>query len=130
MDIEEKLDYVKVRIGDVPSSLFHGSISDADYIRIIENSGGNLERAVVACATSMFIIVASYSTATVIDGFTVKNDAVTGYRRALEFITKNPLHRVPENMIPWVAGRDDKPTKLSSLDLDCSDSCTKFSRGC
>ena len=117
---EEKIAFIKLRIGDVTTNPIFPMFTDTEYTTVLDGVSGNIERATRIMAVSATMIVGSVSTREVVGDIEVQNVFATNYLKALDYLINDPTSRVPANLMPWVAGVDSRPTKLEqSADLSC-----------
>lgn len=131
--LEEKIAFIKLRIGDVTTNPIWPMFTDEDYEVVLNGVNGNIERATRMMAISATMIVGSVSTREAVGDIEVQNVFAPNYLKALDYLINDPNSKVPANLMPWVAGMDRKPTKLErSTDLSCEGQCNpwKFSNHC
>ncbi|MDX9668769.1 hypothetical protein [Pseudomonas sp. P8_250] len=117
---EEKIAFIKLRIGDVTTNPIFPMFTDEEYTTVLNGVSGNIERATRMMAISATMIVGSVSTREVVGDIEVQNVFATNYLKALDYLINDPSSRIPVNLMPWVAGLDSRPTKLAqSSDLSC-----------
>lgn len=120
LTVEEKIAFIKLRIGDVTTNPIYPMFTDEEYTAVLNGNNGNIERTTRMMAISATMIVGSVSTREVVGDIEVQNVFATNYLKALHYLIHDPMTAVPLNLIPWVAGLDSKPTKLEqATDLSC-----------
>jgi hypothetical protein len=117
---EEKIAFIKLRIGDVTSNPIFPMFTDEEYTVVLDGNSGNIERTTRMMAISATMIVGSVSTREMVGDIEVQNVFATNYLKALDYLINDPMTRIPANLMPWVAGMDSQPTKLEQAsDLSC-----------
>lgn len=117
---EEKIAFIKLRIGDVTTNPIYPMFSDEDYSMVLGTVSGSIDKATRIMAISATMLIGSINTREVIGDLTIENSFAPNYLKAMDYLINDPVARIPANLMPWVAGLDSKPTKLeTSSDLSC-----------
>lgn len=117
---EEKIAFIKLRIGDVATNPIYPMFTDEEYTVVLDGNSGNIERSTRMMAISATMTVGSVSTREMVGDIEVQNVFATNYLKALDYLINDPMTKVPMNLMPWVAGMDSTPTKLEqATDLSC-----------
>lgn len=124
MTDEQKKAFIALRIGDVASNEFYPLFTQDEYQMFLDNTGGDIDKAVMMAAISASMLVSSMSTREQIFDVVIENDYSRNYLRALEMLIKNPVVKLPSGLMPWSAS--DGCDKIQLLKLDfcgVTDSC-------
>ncbi|MOA06685.1 hypothetical protein D3C78_1263390 [compost metagenome] len=120
MDDDQKVAFIKLRIGDTPANPLYPMFTDEEYILALQAANGNVDTAVSIMAISASILVGSVSTREVIDDLTIENQFAPNYMKALNYLISNPVAKIPPNLMPWTATKDCDRVKLMDVaDLSC-----------
>lgn len=111
---EDKIAFIKLRIGDVSTNPIWPMFTDEEYEVVLDGVNGNLERATRMMAISAAMIVGSVSTREVVGDIEVQNVFATNYMKALDYLINDPGAKIPVNLMPWVA--NSRPLKLEQFD--------------
>lgn len=122
MTTEEKIAFIKLRIGDMPTNPLYPMFADADYNMALSAVGGNVDKAVRIMAISATMSVSSMSTREEIDDLVIENNFAANYLKAMDYLINDPIAKIPDNLMPWVATTDTDRIKL----LDVAD----LTQGC
>lgn len=130
--IEEKIAFIKLRIGDTPNNPLYPMFSDEEYTMVLATVDGNVDRATRIMAISATMVIGSMSTREHIGDLTIENSFSTNYLKAMDYLINDPVARIPLNLMPWVAGENACPTKLMQVaDLSCKgQACKSSACGC
>lgn len=127
---EEKIAFIKLRIGDVTTNPIYPMFTDDEYTMVLNTVSGDVDKATRIMAISATMIIGSINTREVIGDLTIENSFAPNYLKAMDYLINDPVARIPPNLMPWVAGLDSKPTKLEmSTDLSCDGSCNPWKFG-
>lgn len=127
---EEKIAFIKLRIGDVTTNPIFPMFTDDEYTMVLDTVSGSIDKATRIMAISATMIIGSISTREVIGDLTIENTFAPNYLKAMDYLIKDPVAKLPPNLMPWVAGLDKKPTKLDlSTDLTCEGQCNPWKFG-
>ena len=128
---EEKIAFIKLRIGDVATNPIFPMFTDDEYTMVLGSVNGNVDKATRIMAISATMVIGSISTREVIGDLTIENTFAPNYLKAMDYLINDPVARIPANLMPWIATRDSKLTKLEkAADLSCSGQCDPNSFGC
>lgn len=126
---EEKIAFIKLRIGDVTTNPIYPMFTDEEYSMVLATVSGNVDRATRIMAISATMIIGSISTREVIGDLTIENTFAPNYLKAMAYLINDPVARIPANLMPWVS-TDCKPTKLQQVsDLTCEGKCNPYRFG-
>ena len=121
---EEKIAFIKLRIGDVPTNPLYPMFTDDEYLMVLNTVNGDVDKATRIMAISATMIIGSLNTREVIGDLTIENTFAPNYLKAMDYLINDPVARIPAGLMPWVAGVDAAPTKLQqSTDLSCKGQC-------
>lgn len=120
---EEKIAFIKLRIGDVTTNPIWPMFTDEEYEVVLNGVNGNIERATKMMAISATMIVGSVATREVVGDIEVQNVFAPNYLKALDYLINDPGAKIPSNLMPWVAGMDSRPTKIERAPLVFCDRC-------
>lgn len=120
---EEKIAFIKLRIGDVTTNPIFPMFTDDEYTVVLNANNGNIERSTRMMAISATMIVGSVSTREQVGDIEVQNVFATNYLKALHYLINDPMTNVPMNLMPWVAGLDSSPSKLDRATENLSCGC-------
>lgn len=127
---EEKIAFIKLRIGDVTTNPIFPMFIDDDYLMVLNTVRGDVDKATRIMAISATMVIGSINTREVIGDLTIENTFAPNYLKAMDYLINDPVARIPSNLMPWVAGLDSKKTKLEkSADLSCAGQCNPFKFG-
>lgn len=110
---EEQLNKIKLLrllVGDTERSPFYPLLDDDEYAAILEVNNWNVEKAMIAAATTLTFIFATYNTRERTGDIEVWNNVSTEYRLALESLLNKPIHSglLPDLLVPYAAGVSKK----------------------
>lgn len=127
---EEKIAFIKLRIGDVTTNPIYPMFTDEEYTMVLGTVAGDVDKATRIMAISATMIIGSINTREVIGDLTIENTFAPNYLKAMDYLINDPVARIPLNLMPWVAGLESKPTKLQkSTDLSCEGQCDPWKFG-
>ena len=118
---EDKIAFIKLRIGDVTTNPIWPMFSDEEYEVVLNGVNGNIDRATRMMAISATMIVGSVSTREVVGDIEVQNVFATNYLKALDYLINDPGSKVPANLMPWTG--DSRSTKLDRIDIVFCEFC-------
>ena len=119
MTDEEKIAFIKLRIGDVPSNPLYPMFSDEEYEMALLASKGNVDRAVRMMAITAVMLAGSVSSREHIDDFDIQNDFSKNYLAALQYLINDPVSLIPDNLIPWIHTKCGSSKLMDVADLSC-----------
>lgn len=123
MTNEEKIAFIKLRIGDVPSNPLYPMFTEQDYELVLLAVGGNVDMAVRTMAISAVFLVGQINSREEIDDFIIENQFAENYLKALQYLINDPIAMIPSGLMPWVATKDcDRVQLLDVADLSCKGS--------
>ena len=135
----EKVNLVRLLIGDIPTSPFYPLFTDEQILSLLEMNGGKVILAARYAAISASFLLASTSTRERTGEIEVWNDLASNYRKALEDLLTNTDKDIPNGLMPWAGGisrrqiceyarNPDIPrNKLLNVSIcDCEDACGKW----
>lgn len=118
--LEEKIAFIKLRIGDVTTNPIYPMFTDEEYTMVLNTVNGDVDKATRIMAISATMIIGSINTREVIGDLTIENTFAPNYLKAMDYLINDPVARIPANLMPWVAGVNAKNTKLmDASDLSC-----------
>jgi hypothetical protein len=121
MDDAQKIAFIKLRIGDLPSNPLYPMFTDDEYQMALDAVNGDVDKAVQIMAISASMLVSSINTREEIDDLIIENNFSTNYMKALDYLIKSPIAKIPPNLMPWTATTDcDRIKLLDVADLSCS----------
>ncbi len=138
---QDKIDLIRLLIGDVPSSPFYQLFTDADLQKFLDQANGDVMKAARYAAISAAFQLAGYSTRERTGDIEVWNQLSTSYLAALKYLTDAATGEIPNGMMPWAAGlskaeacrmaRDPSIVQSNLLSIyQCDDPCKAWSCGC
>lgn len=98
---EEKIQFVRLLIGDIPSSPFYPLYEDPEIESFLVMAGGDVFQAAKLSAISAAFQFAGISTREVTGDIEVWNSLSTQYLKALDYLITNPSLGIPAGLIPW-----------------------------
>lgn len=120
MTDDEKIAFIKIRVGDVPSNPMYPMFADEDYQLVLSAVKGDINKATVMMAISAAMQAATWSSREVIDDFQIQNEFASSYLKALDYLIKNPASALPDGLAPVLIGEDKRQLKLMDVaDLSC-----------
>lgn len=126
--IEEKIAFIKLRIGDVTTNPIYPMFTDEEYGMVLNTVNSDIDKATRIMAISATMIIGSINTREVIGDLTIENTFAPNYLKAMDYLINDPVARIPPNLMPWVA--ESKKTKLErSTDLSCEGQCNPWKFG-
>ncbi|MNI43482.1 hypothetical protein D3C85_938120 [compost metagenome] len=127
---QEKIAFIKLRIGDVTTNPIYPMFSEEDYAMVLGTVGGDVDKATRIMAISATMTIGSIATREVIGDLTIENTFAPNYLKAMDYLINDPVARIPSNLMPWVAGLESKSTKLEqAADLTCNGQCNAYKFG-
>ncbi len=121
MTEEEKIAFIKLRIGDVPSNPMYPMFTDEEYALALQAVNGNVDKAVRIMAMSAAMTISSISSREQIDDFVIENTFSTNYLKALDYLISDPISPIPDNLLPVILTKDCDRVKLMDVaDLSCT----------
>ena len=128
--IEEKIAFIKLRIGDVATNPIFPMFTDEEYTMVLGTVKEDIDKATRIMAISATMIIGSINTREVIGDLTIENTFAPNYLKAMDYLINDPVAKIPANLMPWVAGLDAKPLKLDkAADLSCEGQCNPWKFG-
>lgn len=112
MTDEEKIAFIKIRIGDVPSNPMYPMFADADYQLVLSAVKGDINKSTVMMGISAAMQASTWNSREVIDDFQVQNEFATTYLKALDYLIKNPASALPDGLAPVLMDANRRPMKL------------------
>lgn len=122
MTDEEKIALIRLLIGDIEGSPFFPLYTDADLLKFLQMSGGNVNKAGRMAAISASMILAGWSTRERAGNIEVENNLSTNYLKALDYLIRNPDRVIPDGLFPWF-GSKNGCAKLLNIQICDEDEC-------
>jgi hypothetical protein len=137
---QDKIDLLRLLIGDVPSSPFYQLFTDEDLQKFLDMAGGDVMKAARYAAISASFQLSGWATRERTGDIEVWNSVSTSYLAALKYLTDAQTGEIPNGMMPWAAGlsRAEACAMARNPDLiqsnlltiyQCDDPCS-WSCGC
>lgn len=104
--LEQDIEYVRLLIGDTPTSPFYPLFSNEEYEMTIKRNNGDLRVAAISMAISASFQLSSWNTRERTGSIEVWSNLGTNYIKALQFFVDNEGKRIPSGLMPWLAGVD------------------------
>lgn len=101
MTEQEKIEYIQLVIGDIPSSPFYPLFTQEEIKKFLTYAKGNVNKAIRQAAISAAMLISGVSTRELTGSIEVWNELSRNYIRALELLIKNSNAEIPENLMPW-----------------------------
>ena len=116
----DKVELVRILVGDTEGSLFYPALSDDQYQKILEMEGWSVRRAVRRVATTIAFQLSTYSTRERTADIEVGNSASTSYREVLDLLIRggSDAFDLPELINVYAAGISIKDYCLSNNNPD------------
>src|SRR5690625_34898 len=121
---EEKINRVRLLIGDVESSPFYPLYTDGEVDGFLDMAGGDVCQAAKLAAISAAFQFAGINTREITGDIEVWNSLSTQYLKALDYLITNPSLGIPSGLIPWM--HTTSMCNLTSIKL-CSEEPDAFS---
>lgn len=120
----DKIELVRILVGDTEGSLFYPALTDGQYEKILESENWNVKRAVRRIAMTIAFQLSTYSTRERTADIEVWNDASSAYREVLNLLLKGggDAYSLPDLLHVYAAGisisdycaSNNNPDKLRS----------------
>ena len=107
-EIEEKIDLIRIFVGDVPISIFYPVLTDQEYRKILFHYKCNIDRASRRAAYSVLFYLTQVSYRERAGDIEVWNNASIEYRKALNDLIGSEKGTLPDDIRPWVAGANPR----------------------
>lgn len=120
MTDEEKIAFIKIRIGDVPSNPMYPMFADEDYQLVLTAVKSDINKSTIMMGISAAMQASTWNSREVIDDFQVQNEFAASYLKALDYLIKNPASALPDGLAPVLMDANRRPMKL----MDISDLST------
>lgn len=104
--LEQDIEYVRLLIGDTPTSPFYPLFSNEEYEMTIKRNNGDLRVAAISMAISASFQLSSWNTRERTGSIEVWSNLGGNYLKALQFFVDNEGKRIPSGLMPWLAGVD------------------------
>lgn len=138
---QNKIDLVRLLIGDVPSSPFYQLFTDEQIEMLLVQTNGDVMKAARYAAISASFQLAGAATRERTGDIEVWNQLSTSYLAALKYLTDASTGEIPSGMMPWAAGlsraeacamaRDPSIVHSNLLNIyQCDDPCQEWMCGC
>lgn len=102
---QEKIELVRILVGDVPSSIFYPVLTDEEIGKLLALENWDVLRASRRVAISIAFSLTSFPYRERTDSIEVWNNASLEYRKVLEeFIKESGQINLPANLKPYAAG--------------------------
>jgi len=98
---EEKIGFIRLLIGDIPSSPFYPLFSDEDILDFITITSGNIMTAAKYAAISASMQMAGWTTRERTGQIEVWNSLATNYLKALDYFINSTDKVIPNGLMPW-----------------------------
>lgn len=131
MTDEEKIAFIKLRIGDVPTNPLYPIFTDDEYQLMLDACGGDVDKATRMAAIGAAMQVSTISTREQIDDLVIENDLAANYMKALDYLIKNPVTVIPAGLMPWIATSDCDRVEIMDVGaLSCGHPRSKHRKTC
>lgn len=102
----DKIELVRVLVGDMEGSLFYPALTDEQYAKLLKSENWNVRRAVRRVATTIAFQLSTWNTRERTADIEVWNEASTAYREVLELLIKgaNDAYDLPDLLHVYAAG--------------------------
>lgn len=124
MTDEEKIELMRILIGDVATSPFYPLFQDEELEKLLSFSGGDVYKAARMAAISASMQLSGWNTRERVGDLEWANQLSTNYIKALEMFIKNPDVAIPSGIVPWY-GSKNSCSKLLNLyeEIKCKGRC-------
>lgn len=128
MTDEQKIQLIRLRIGDVPGSPLYPLFTDEEYQLFLDASGGDVDKATTMAAISAAFQVSTISSREVIDDLQLENQIAANYLKALQYLIDNPVVQIPSGLMPWTA--TTACDRIALMDVDSLECGIHKRKGC
>lgn len=101
---EEKIQLIRLLIGDISTSPFYPLFQDDDLYQFLTVTSGDVVNAAKFAAISASMMLAGWSTRERTGSIEVWNSLSTNYLKALDYLINNSNKTIPNGLMPWGAG--------------------------
>lgn len=101
---EEKVNLVRLLIGDIEASPFYPLFQDEEISQFLVVTNGSVVNAAKFAAISASMMLAGWSTRERAASIEVWNSLSTNYLKALDYLINNSNKTIPNGLMPWAAG--------------------------
>lgn len=105
MELEEKIQLVRLLVGDIPSSPFYPLFEDEEIEQFLNLSNGEIMKAAIYAAHSASMMFSGYTTMEKSGDLTVRNELSHNYLQALKVLIESYKDNKGDKVyIPWSLG--------------------------
>lgn len=101
---EEKISFIRLLIGDIPSSPFYPLYEDEDILAFLTMGDGNIMRTARYAAISASMMLAGWTSRERSGQVEVWNSLSSNYLKALDYFINTSDKAIPNGLMPWGAG--------------------------